>query len=210
MRARNDRNISLAIETAVRGGSLSIFEDGREVCGWIGQTAVSKAEEILEQIENLFEQYQIKKKSVKMIAVSSGPGSSTGIKIGLALAKGLSKGFGCPIISVSALESLIGKAVTKPAGEVLTALPVGKNLIAWQSFGSGLPGGWKAKGAHVTELKSFTEEVIDCYAKVIAHQDIFERYINDVNEEKSIENAGENIATFINMNAIVKVASDNE
>jgi tRNA threonylcarbamoyladenosine biosynthesis protein TsaB len=61
----------------------------------------------------------LKRKACKpdAIAVSSGPGSYTGLRIGVSLAKGLCMGYGVPLISVSTLEILASKAIHLSAAE---------------------------------------------------------------------------------------------
>jgi tRNA threonylcarbamoyl adenosine modification protein YeaZ len=121
---------TLAIETAIRGGSLSLIKDEQEIDFWIGNKNVSKAEDVLEQISNLLKINQIN--NIDLIAVSKGPGSSTGIRIGLATALGLSKPFSCKVTEVSVFEALTyNRTINKPT---IMAISVGSRQIAWQVF----------------------------------------------------------------------------
>jgi hypothetical protein len=43
----------LAIESAISGGSISLQRDGVEIGGWVGESAVSKAEDLLANIDSL-------------------------------------------------------------------------------------------------------------------------------------------------------------
>lgn len=122
--------ITLAIETAIRGGGLSLIIDEREIDFWNGNKDVSKAEDVLEQISNLLKRNKVKK--IDLIAVSKEPGSSTGIRIGLATALGLKRSFNCEIVSVSVFEALINHRTLD--GLTLLAIPVGSRQIAWQTF----------------------------------------------------------------------------
>lgn len=122
--------MTLAIETAIRGGSLSLLEDDREIDFWVGNNDVSKAEDVLEQIAGILKYNKVKK--IDLIAVSIGPGSSTGIRIGLATALGLKMPFKCKIVGISIFEALIfNKEFSEPA---LLAIPFGNRQIAWQVF----------------------------------------------------------------------------
>lgn len=66
----------------------------------------SHSEKIFEIIDEVNKQASIKNKDIKSIAISSGPGSFTGLRIGIAAAKGLSQSLGIPIISVPTFDAL--------------------------------------------------------------------------------------------------------
>lgn len=205
--------ITLAIETAVQGGSLSLFQNGREIGNWVGQTKVSKAEEILEQIRILFDKNEIDKNLIKLITVSNGPGSSTGIKIGLSVAKGLCRGLDCRSVSQSILDCLTVKANPRIGGGFLTAVPVGKNLIAWKTFENQLYKN-KKNVLQEFEFETFVMELLkrDC-PQLVVHQKVYEflEESNDFPFGKIALNAGENMAAYLNeyQYCLNKVASDN-
>lgn len=120
----------LGIETAIQGGSLSLLKKGLEIDFWIGEKNISKAEDVLEQISKILKKNNLKK--VDLIAVSTGPGSTTGLRIGLATAYGLRKSWGCEIIGLPAFEAvLLNKKFTE---ELILAIPFGRSQVAWQVF----------------------------------------------------------------------------
>jgi tRNA threonylcarbamoyl adenosine modification protein YeaZ len=128
------QDLVLSIEAAVGGGSLSILTNQIEIDGWTGSTEISRAEDILEQISNLLTRNKLKKESIEVIAVSIGAGSLTGEKIGRAIAQGLAKSLNCRLVKTSVLESLLREFDNKSAGEFITAIPIGKNCVQWQTF----------------------------------------------------------------------------
>lgn len=67
---------------------------------------LTHSEQLLPIIDELFRQTRISLKDVQGIAVAGGPGSFTGLRIGMATAKGLAQGSGIPLISVPTLEAL--------------------------------------------------------------------------------------------------------
>jgi len=101
-----DGRFVLALETGIGGGSAAILENGRQIDFAEGADGLSKSEDILPVIEELLKKNGIKKKEIGLIAVSEGPGSLTGLRIGLAIAKGLGDSLAAKVYKISALEAL--------------------------------------------------------------------------------------------------------
>ena len=123
----------LAIESAVAGGSLSLLRDGSEIANWTGTAEVSKGEDLLFNIDAMLKGAGVEKKDIGQIAVSAGPGSFTGIRIGIATALGLKNGLGVEMSSVSALRAIIvsSEQVGHP---LVAAIPMGRNAFCFQQF----------------------------------------------------------------------------
>ena len=96
----------LAIDTSFEGGSLSVLCDRREIDFWKGRGEISKAEDILQAIDQLLKKNNIKKKDLNKLVVSTGPGSFTSIRIGMATALGLAKYLDCLYSGVSILDAI--------------------------------------------------------------------------------------------------------
>jgi tRNA threonylcarbamoyl adenosine modification protein YeaZ len=127
-----NKEVILAIETGIAGGSLSLLRNGSEIDFWKGVDKISRSEDLLLNISSLLSKNSLDKNEIKKIAVSCGPGSFTGVRVGIATAKGLQSALKCECCGVSLLESMVLK--TKNAGQVITAFAVGKNEVCWQSF----------------------------------------------------------------------------
>lgn len=127
----NKANIILAVESAIRGGSISLLKDGVEIANWIGASNVSKAEDLLFNIDEILKSNDISRHDINLVAVSAGPGSFTGIRIGLATALGLKAGLGIAMASGSALKAM---AFGRADGSLIAALPVGRNSVCVQRF----------------------------------------------------------------------------
>ncbi|MBI5194838.1 MAG: tRNA (adenosine(37)-N6)-threonylcarbamoyltransferase complex dimerization subunit type 1 TsaB [Nitrospirae bacterium] len=95
----------LALETATMAGSAAIVSD-EELIGEIRvNISVAHAERLMPSIEYLLNASRISIKDIDAFAVSIGPGSFTGLRIGLSTAKGFSYSTGRPIISVPTLDA---------------------------------------------------------------------------------------------------------
>jgi tRNA threonylcarbamoyl adenosine modification protein YeaZ len=124
--------LTLAIEAAISGGSLSIMEGGREIAGRIGSSNISRAEDLLAEVDEMLTENGRKISDVNLVAVSAGPGSFTGIRIGLATALGLTTGLGIEMASESALRSMANDH--RGYAELLVAIPVGRDTVCYQVF----------------------------------------------------------------------------
>jgi len=124
--------ITLAIESAIRGGSISLIADGSEIDNWIGSTEVSKAEDLLVDIDAMLDRNGLSIRDIDHIVVSAGPGSFTGIRIGIATALGLKTGLRISMSSISALSAMA--ETSDFDGQAIVAVPVGRNAICIQTF----------------------------------------------------------------------------
>ena len=99
--------IVLNIETATTNCSVSLSKDGETlVLKEDNSAGYSHAETLHVYIKDVFEEAKISTKDIDAVAVSKGPGSYTGLRIGVSSAKGLCYALNKPLISVSTLESL--------------------------------------------------------------------------------------------------------
>lgn len=177
--------ITLAIESAIRGGSLALFRGPVEIDSWLGSAEVSKAEELLVEIDAMLSRNGLTIRDVDHVAVSAGPGSFTGIRIGMATALGLKAGLNIPMSSVSALEAIARSC--RLEDEATVALPVGRNAICVQTF--------SADDLPVDEPQpvSFEEFAGVESNRLILHGSLFEQFGRGGNAT----DLGQNIATAI-------------
>lgn len=124
-------SLTLAFESAIAGGSISLLDGDDEIDHWIGSSDISKAEDLLINIDTLLSNNNFSRRDIKLIAVSAGPGSFTGIRIGIATAQGLKSGLAISMMSIPALNSI---AATAADEEVIVAVPMGRNSICLQHF----------------------------------------------------------------------------
>lgn len=96
----------LAIETATAFGSVALFSADRLIASTEIRKQQSHARLLLPIIEQLLDNLDIKPASLAAIGVSRGPGSYTGLRVGVSTAKGLCYSLQKPLISYSTLETL--------------------------------------------------------------------------------------------------------
>lgn len=97
----------LNLETATKCCSVSLAKDGQVIAtkeSWSDQ--YSHAEQLNLFIEDVIHQAGIKLSDLDAIAVSAGPGSYTGLRIGTSTAKGICYALNIPLISINSLKAL--------------------------------------------------------------------------------------------------------
>jgi tRNA threonylcarbamoyladenosine biosynthesis protein TsaB len=91
----------LAFDTATDVATSALVEEG-EVLG----ERTSRAVTLLEDVDALLRQAGARTGDIQGLAVGTGPGSFTGLRVGLATARGLALALGVPVAGVSTLEAL--------------------------------------------------------------------------------------------------------
>ena len=96
----------LGIESAAKVAGAALYENGRIIAEQMVNGALTHSETLMPMIEAVFKAAGRKPEDLDYIALTSGPGSFTGLRIGAATAKGMALGLRIPLIPVNTLESL--------------------------------------------------------------------------------------------------------
>ena len=97
----------LNIETATKNCSVALAKDGEILfCEEIAEEGYSHAEKLHVFIQSVLEKASLSFKDLSAVAVSQGPGSYTGLRIGVSSAKGLCLALSIPLIAVDTLQVL--------------------------------------------------------------------------------------------------------
>jgi tRNA threonylcarbamoyladenosine biosynthesis protein TsaB len=97
----------LNLETATKNCSVSLTKNGETILvKEVSDQGYSHAEKLHVFIDEILSETVVSMQDLSAIAVSQGPGSYTGLRIGISAAKGLCYSLGIPLIAVDTLESL--------------------------------------------------------------------------------------------------------
>jgi len=102
--------IILALDTTTRGGSVAVADDDRVLALLPGDESRTHGERLPGEIARALDQAGVTRDRIDLLAVATGPGAFTGLRIGLATIQGLAMTLGKPVIGVSALEALAAQA----------------------------------------------------------------------------------------------------
>ena len=98
--------LTLALESSAKPASAAVCSDGEMLGQYFQNNGLTHSRTILSMAESLLKNLDITMADIGLIAVSRGPGSFTGVRIGVSAAKGLAWGLGIPVCGVSTLEAM--------------------------------------------------------------------------------------------------------
>ena len=96
----------LAFETSAKAASTALLEDGRLLGEIYQNTGLTHSQTLMVMAQDLLKQCGKNVEDISAVAVAEGPGSFTGVRIGVAAAKGFAWGAELPCCGVSTLESM--------------------------------------------------------------------------------------------------------
>lgn len=160
----------LNIETATKNCSVSIAKNGETIfCKEIAEEGYSHAEKLHVFIEEVIAESGITVQDLGAIAVSQGPGSYTGLRIGVSAAKGLCFALNIPLIAVDTLQTLASKANVSD-GKIIPMLDARRMEVYSEIFNADLEVERGIQAEIITEdsFAAYTEKLYfvgDCAEK---------------------------------------------
>lgn len=157
----------LAFDTALDACSAALWSDGRVLGRASVIAARGHAEMLFSMLADVLAEAGLDYGDIDRFAVTTGPGSFTGVRVGLAAARGLSLARGKPVVGVTTLEALAATAME--SGEDIptdtrlgVAIDARRSELYVQIFETGPHGGLKALSspeivAHADAPARFTE-----------------------------------------------------
>lgn len=122
----------LAVETATLAGSIANAR-GEEMIGVLsGDPAVSHSNTLLADLDRLLAETKTTLPEIDLFAVAAGPGSFTGLRIGIATVKALAATLGRPCAAIPTLQTIA--LAGGPAEASLALLPAGRGEVFAQLF----------------------------------------------------------------------------
>lgn len=121
--------IVLAIESSAVVASVALQSDDRLLAELTLNRGNTHSENLLPMVETLLTRTGLSVDDVDLFAVSAGPGSFTGVRIGVATVKGLAFGKGKPCAGVSTLEALAENLAFLPDGLICPVMNARRNQV---------------------------------------------------------------------------------
>lgn len=189
----------LAIDTATKIGSVALYEDKTGIIGEINlYVKVNHSNVIMKAVDSLFDLSGYTIKDVDKIAVTTGPGSFTGIRIGVAIAKGLAYSLKKPIIGINELD-VLAETGEEREGLIVPLIDARKERIYYSQY--------KYENRKLVRKEEYKDgELRDILEKLKGEKVVF---IGDgaiVNQELIKEIMGEDNIVFSKVNSIPRAA----
>ena len=96
----------LALDSSAIVATVALCEDGKLLAEYTVNNGNTHSETLLPMVESLLKHFELSVSDIGLFAVSAGPGSFTGVRIGAATVKGLAFGMNTPCAEVSTLHAL--------------------------------------------------------------------------------------------------------
>ncbi len=128
-------SLVLALDCAISGLGVAVVHDGNCLAS-LREEGRDQAVRLLPAVASTLRDAGVARRDVSLIAVTIGPGSFTGVRIGLAAARGLALGLGVPLAGVSTTSVLIAQAAHPAAhqsalGKRLAIAAIDSRLGDW-------------------------------------------------------------------------------
>ena len=133
----------LALETSAKAVSAAVVENGKVLCSGYQDTGLTHSRTLMPIVEHILKNADLTMADMDAIAVAAGPGSFTGIRLGVSAAKGLAFAVAKPAIGVSTLAAM-ARNVAFADGLVICAMDARRSQIYNAVF--------EAKDGHLTRL----------------------------------------------------------
>jgi tRNA threonylcarbamoyladenosine biosynthesis protein TsaB len=104
--------IILALDTTTRGGSVAVADGDRVLALVSGDPSLTHGERLPGEMARALDQASVTRERIDLLAVATGPGAFTGLRIGLAAMQGLAMTLNKPVVGISALDALAEQLAT--------------------------------------------------------------------------------------------------
>ncbi len=153
--------ITLAIDTSSRSAGLALLRDEDVVAEWFVRLRQTHSEDVLPAVAALLSAAGLSVGDVRLFAVTHGPGSFTGLRVGVGLVKGLALSTGGAIVGVSTLDALAQNLAFASHG-VCPVLDAKKGQIYTSLYRPGGSGGLeKIEPDQAVEPSAFLEKITE-------------------------------------------------
>jgi tRNA threonylcarbamoyladenosine biosynthesis protein TsaB len=169
----------LSVETATLSGSVALAR-GTQLLGVVsGDPKISHSNTLLADVDKLLAETQLRVSDVHVFAVATGPGSFTGLRIGIATIKALSATLGRPAVGIPTLEAVaLSGGVSERS---VASLPAGRGEVFTQLFSVSSENAVTAldEAAHLPPARLFerygqSDSLTWCGEGAIVHRELIE------------------------------------
>lgn len=168
-------NILLAMDTSTQTAGLALYDGANVIGETVWMTANHHTVEVAPALKELMHRCAVTSGDLGAIAVASGPGSFTGLRIGFAVAKGVALAARVPMVGIPTMD-ILAAAIPLKDIPLVTVLQAGRGRLAVGRYKPGKQS-WEAEAepelTRIEELEGKLEEpVIVCGELTLAERQI--------------------------------------
>ncbi|WP_035345938.1 MULTISPECIES: tRNA (adenosine(37)-N6)-threonylcarbamoyltransferase complex dimerization subunit type 1 TsaB [Dickeya] len=135
----------LALDTATEACSVALWNDG-EIFSLFEICPREHTQRVLPMVQQALSEHGITLNQLDALAFGRGPGSFTGVRIGIGIAQGLALGASLPMLGISTLATLAqGAHRLSGATQVLTAIDARMGEVYWAQYQFDAAHGWQGE-----------------------------------------------------------------
>ena len=142
----------LGIDTSTMAANVAVLEDDKLICEYTINTKKTHSQKLMPMIENMLKLSDVDIKEIDAIAICVGPGSFTGLRIGMATAKAMAHVNNIPLIGVNSLE-ILGANMDLCNRNICSILDAQRNQVYMNKY--------ILKDYKITELEEISIKAID-------------------------------------------------
>jgi tRNA threonylcarbamoyl adenosine modification protein YeaZ len=137
----------LALETTDKIGSVAAIADGNPLAELILDRRQRSAQSLLPAVDSLLRQVGWRPADVQLVGVSIGPGSFTGLRVGVTAAKVFAYAVGAEVLGINTSEAIAANCADTPCNEVSVVVDAQRGELVVQSFVRQADGSFAPAGA---------------------------------------------------------------
>ncbi|HEY5884463.1 MAG TPA: tRNA (adenosine(37)-N6)-threonylcarbamoyltransferase complex dimerization subunit type 1 TsaB [Pyrinomonadaceae bacterium] len=194
------RPLILSVETATLAGSISLACEEEILSRLSGDSHTSHSNTLLHDIDGILSEAHVELTEIDLFAVANGPGSFTGLRIGIATVKGLAATLNCPCVGIPTLHAIAHSG--GGSENTVALLPAGRSEVFAQLFAVTGEGVVTAldQASHIAPQKLFEkygslENLLWCGNGAIANKAFFEGNVR-WRIAPSVENLAEHVSSL--------------
>lgn len=150
-----DKPLLVAIDTSTRFAGLALFDGETVLSASYWRSHRNQSVELMPQLVRMLEQQRVGEQEIGAVAVAIGPGSFTGLRIGLSVGKGLALARNVPILGVPTLDAIAFQHAEQRRSMIWTAIHAGRGRLCVARY-ERRRGRWRQHGEiHLTTLEGF-------------------------------------------------------
>jgi len=180
----------LGIDTSSMAASIAVIEDDTLICEFVVNDTKTHSQKLMVMIEEMLKISDIDVNEIDLLAVCIGPGSFTGIRIGVATAKAISHVNDIPIVAVNSLESIAQNASLSDK-IILPILDAQKNQVYSAEYKYGKDGKFGGietiSDIQIKEIEALVDEIKNSDKEYVILGEAVYKYIDKFKELKNVK-----------------------